>query len=145
MKGNKESDHHTITTTVRTSWENKVSKRKVWNMKNKEGWQKYNVVMKQVTHEHPQAKYDEVERIMKKTMVKTIGTVTITEGKPRNIDSKEIKNIRKEKRKARKRYKKAIKNGKEKEIKEKQDTYMKISIKLKVVIEKTTNSTAQEN
>ncbi len=61
-----------------------------------EGWQKYNALLKQVTHEHPQVKYEEVERIMKQTMVKTIGTVTITEGKPRNIDSKEIKNIRKE-------------------------------------------------
>ena len=99
IKGKKESDHNTMTTSVRTKWENTVENKKVWNIKNKEGWKKFNPEIKKLIAKNPNNNnYDETERIIHTAMHHSIGKITRVEGQTRKKDTKVIKNIRKQKK-----------------------------------------------
>ena len=135
IKGTTESDHNTLTTTVKTRWEIKTEKRKYWNTKNKEGWKEYNKQMQMENRKNPHLTYDELEIRINKTLKKTLGTITITKGKPRNIDTKKVKTLRTEKRKKRYTYKLAREGKKEQETKAALDQYVKAAIKLSKEIE----------
>jgi len=102
IKGTKESDHNTITTKVKTKWENKVEKRRVWNIRNKEGWLQYNKEIKKAAETLPNDDYDNMEKIVNTALHNSIGKVTITTGRHRNHDTKKIREMRRNKKSAKK-------------------------------------------
>ncbi len=133
LSGKEKSDHNTILFEMKNNQQLKGQARKIWKKGNKEDWLKVNTEIEQeVTNKNPKT-YDELEKIILKAMRNHIGQATIRVERPQ--ESKETKEKRAEKRKARTEFEEAIKN-KHPDLDKKKDKYLKTQIALKEQIQK---------
>lgn len=97
-----ESDHNTILMEVNTeiAFEQKLIKR--FRLNNKEGWKKYNEILKNKVREQNPKSQEELQTIMKTVMKQTVGEITIRTGKYKPKESNSIKILRDKKRAAKK-------------------------------------------
>lgn len=103
IKGKKESDHNTITTSVTKMWDNKIEKKKIWNIKNREGWETFNTEMKKEIAKNPNnTNYNHLERSVNTALHRSIGKITISSGNKPNRENKQIRKLRKKKKELRK-------------------------------------------
>ena len=130
IKGKKDSDHNTIALRTRLKIKEKPHKCSIWNVKNKEGWAKYNNEIKREYENNPPKSYDELEKMINKAMQRSIGKVTVTKGKVKKRENEATKRIRKEKKEAKKEFNIACKE-KSSERKEKLDRYVQLQQQLK--------------
>ena len=66
IKGNKESDHNTIIMEINMEMKNEKKKIKKWNLNNKQGWIKYNKVLKEQYERVKPQSYEEFNDLVKK-------------------------------------------------------------------------------
>ena len=127
-----ETDHETIIITTHVDQEVKVEKHKTWNIKNQEGWSKYNEIIKKKTQKNEIVTYEDLEKTIKSTLNKVFGKKTINKGtKPK--ESKNIREARQKKKQARKEFETAL-NTRE-NIQEKLEKYKETQITLRKIIE----------
>ena len=76
IKGTNETDHNTIIMSIRINDPRKPTFREKWNLKNKEGWTKFNKeIMEAYNNNNIKINnYQEAEKEIKKILKKTIGT-----------------------------------------------------------------------
>ena len=113
IKGNKESDHNTILMEVDISIkrENKILKR--WNLNNKKGWLDFNEKLKiHCKNNEPQTQ-EELQNIIKTIMTKTVGQTVIRTGTNKPKESPEVKQLRIEKKIAKKSWQYALKHNRD--------------------------------
>ena len=132
IKGANESDHNTIMMEARIETERTVKKRKIWKLNNKEGWKQFNKQMQ--TEDKNLEDYDVLEETIIKTLKKTVGQTTITIGKNRRRETPRVKDLRQIKKEKRKEFETACKLNKE-EKKEKLDEYLKAQKTLREAIQ----------
>ncbi len=89
-----ETDHNTIYTTIKLETEKKNTKVKRWNTNNKDGWEKYNEKMLNA----PTTDYSQFEKFLTKTLMATVGKLTITINKINKIRSEKLTQLRRLKR-----------------------------------------------
>ncbi len=125
-----ETDHNTISTTIKIKAVKKTRKLKRWNTKDKEGWVKFNERMTNAQT----ADYSQFEKFIIKSLKSTIGKRTITINKINKIRSKELTKLRRQKRKSRQEFNKACKsNAEDKE--EKLQKYQEAQYNLRTEVE----------
>ena len=111
LKGKKESDHNTIMMTTTMPMAPVKTKRRIWNLNNREGWKEYNIQLQRATTDHKD--YGQMERTIIETMKNTIGQTTITVGKYKQKESETIKNLRSTKKQRRKEFERACRTNSE--------------------------------
>ncbi len=109
IKGKNESDHNTITATIRVNTPRKPTYIRKWNIKNNEGWKKFN---DEITKNAGNIKeYTQFEKALTETLKNTIGETKIRTDKPRKSNNDEIKNKRQRMKSTRQRFEEACKTG----------------------------------
>ena len=110
IKGKKESDHNTISLELQIETQISTSRVTVWNVKDKEGWEKYNEEMLKENERNPPEMYSDLERNINIAMQRSIGKITITRGKVKRRENEKTKRLKQEKKEAKKNFNKACKN-----------------------------------
>ncbi len=144
IKGRKESDHNTITAKLTINIEMKEKKITKYRMGNKEGWKKYRQEVSARLQQEQNPTPETVTDIIRSTLKKTVGQITITIGKKKkNKESSKTKELREIRKVKKKEYEKAIEN--KEMIKEKLDEYVKAQKDLRTQIEKDQEEQAKKN
>ena len=118
LKGKEESDHNTIVIETEMTTTNTTSTRKIMNLKDKGGWEKFNKVFETKCQNKMPSTYDEYEEYIKDTMQETLQTITIKEGVYRPKLTEKAKELKKERYRKRKEFEKADQNNKTKTLEE---------------------------
>ena len=110
---NSESDHNTITATLKISTETqKFKTQSKWNLNNEQGWRKFNEKIGNIPKEEIPETYEKAQTLIIKTLKETIGQSKITiKGKKRK-DSEEVKKLREDKKAKRKEFENTMDNTK---------------------------------
>ena len=97
IRGKNETDHNTIVMSIRINDPRKPTSREKWNLKNEEGWTKFNKEILEAYNSNniKVNNYQEAEKEIKKILKKTIGTKKIRSDKTRRITNQDIKEARK--------------------------------------------------
>ena len=143
LKGKKQTDHNTLMATFKSTIKIRKEKIKRWKLNNTEGWKQFNEQLVEANRESRISTYKGLEEKMVEIMKKTVGETTITTGNTKTKESEQIKNLRSEKRIARKEYNEA-RHSKNPEIHQKLNKYVQSQIKLKQAIEEEGRRTAIE-
>ncbi len=132
LKGKNESDHNTITTTIKVNQAKRPKFIKKWNLNNKEGWKEFNQKLEKELSEADwknqqsmQEKYNSFEKALKKTLAKTIGESKIRTDKPPKRQSDTIKKLKLERKRTKTTFGEACKNGTPKKKKGTKELYEK--------------------
>ena len=146
IKGKNETDHNTIIMSIRINDPRKPTFREKWNLKNKEGWTKFN---KEITEAYNNNnikinKYQEAEKEIKKILKKTIGTKKIRSDKTRRVTNQDIKEARKIMKNHKKEFQKACKTGTTEDKITTKKTYMASQVKLRSEINKAESALIEE-
>ena len=113
IKGKSKTDHNTILVEVELNIQKEKKQIKRWNINNKEGWEKYNNEFKRrYKNENPKTS-KEIQKLITSTMRYTIGQTTITIGDKRKKETEKIRQLRKERKIARKDFENALKNNRD--------------------------------
>ena len=127
IKGKSKTDHNTILVEVELNIQKEKKQVKRWNINNKEGWEKFNNEFKRRYRNGNPKTSKEIQKLITSTMRYTIGQTTITIGDNRRKETEKIRQLRKERKQARKEFEAALKDnrdqieGKLKNIFEKQE------------------------
>ena len=145
LKGKKESDHNTIITKLDVKAEKAERKIKRWKLDNKEGWKNYNSEINDRADELTDMGYQEYIDEIRNIMKRTIGEKTITTGRRKLRETKEVKTARETTKQNRKKYKETIKNDDNANIKQNLDNLIKSQTQLRNEIEKSQKTLTQQN
>ena len=111
IKGNKETDHNTMTISFKCPLSKTTRVIKKWKLNNREGWAEYNARMATINRDIVK-NYDAFEKEMNKILEETVGSVKIRVGKRTkphmNEEQKQLKNKVKQ---LRKKFQEAVKNN----------------------------------
>ena len=111
LKGKQESDHNTITLSADLRIKKDIKKMKKVCTNNKEGWKQFNYVMKEKHDTAPCQNYEELQNRIVETIEETVGIKTITISNNKKWEPPETKELRKNKREARRKLNLAIKKN----------------------------------
>ena len=81
LKGKQETDHNSIIVEVELPTATKITKDKITNFKDEEGWQKFNQIIEEQLTESPPANYNQYEKAVKDAIQKSFKTITVNKGK----------------------------------------------------------------
>jgi hypothetical protein len=129
----KESDHNTMSITVRNKGKKKPEIKTMWKKANKQKWESYNIHIQQLDQNARIETYDNLQKAILKAMEEKIGKIKIRINKKRR-DGIRTREAKKEKKIARKEFEKAIK-GKEHDIRQKLEKYKECQMKVREIIE----------
>ena len=141
IKGRRESDHNTITATTRIQKTTKTTKRRIWKLNNEKGWRTFNEEIQK--QEKDIKNYQQLERAIYNTMLKTVGATTVTIGKYKNKEGQAIKEAREKRRQKKKEYNEACKNNRE-DKRERLADYLKSQHELRQAIENQNRDNTQK-
>ena len=127
LKGKAETDHNTIIAELDLNISNKIIKETIYNTKNKNNWEKFNNELADRYDEKEPQTYEEFEKMIKKAMEKTMDKITIKKGHYKPKTTNKAKQLKEEKRKARKEFERASPQTK----KQKLDKYVKKQYELR--------------
>ena len=146
IKGKNETDHNTIVMSIRINDPRKPTFREKWNLKNKDGWTKFNKAILEAYNSNNILvnNYQEAEKEIKKILKKTIGIKTIRSDKTRRITNQEIKEARKVMKSHKKEFQKACKTGTAEDKIPTKKTYMASQVKLRSEINKAESTLIEE-
>jgi hypothetical protein len=113
-----ETDHNTITASIRVPFGNPRKKIRRWKLSNDEGWRKFNKAMEERIERMEADTYEDTEEMIRGVLRKTVGTVTISTSNKKKKENQEVKERRKEKNKARSEFKKAKGDEKKERLEE---------------------------
>ena len=116
VKGKNETDHSTITMTIKINVLRKSKFRERWRLNNKEGWKIFNktIHLEENNSIITKGTYKQAERKLKKILQDTIGTKRIKTNKPKRTNNKENKEARKIMKEKRSKFQTACKSASEK-------------------------------
>ena len=120
LKGKEETDHNTITIEVELPTAEKITREKIMNLKDEEGWKQFNQILEDTFKDKSPENYDEYEKVIKETIKKSFKTITITKGIYKYKKSDECKRLKK----VRKQTKKEFENAPKEQKKEKLQAYI---------------------
>ena len=130
LKGTKPTDHNTITLELRkNTHKQQQTTKKIWAKGNANTWNEFNRAM-QINNADIRS-YDELEKKITNSLRNTIGIITI-KGNGRKKETEETKQLRKNKKTARKELDKAIKN--KTDITKTKIEYIKHQVRLRIHI-----------
>ncbi len=142
IQGKNESDHNTITATIKINQKTKPRYIKRWNINNKEGWTMFNQnILDKLekaewkNHQNIQDQYDIFEKTILDTLRATIGETKIRTDKPPKPKSDQIKKKRAEMKRTKQMFQEACKNGTPTEKQETAETYITAQKELRKEIE----------
>ena len=95
LTGKEDTDHNTIVVEIELPTANKISKEKITNLKDDEGWHKFNQNIEERFRNKQPANYDEYEQAIKDAMKKSFKTITITKGEYKYKKTEEAKRLKK--------------------------------------------------
>ncbi len=142
VKGKNESDHNTITATIKVNSPREPIYKIKWNLNNKEGWEKFNEEITEGLEKvaentnSMQAKYTEVEKTIIQTLRNTIGETKIRIDKPRKNKNNMIKEKRQEMKRTRAKFEEACRRGMPEEKQQTKEAYIKAQKDLHETIDK---------
>jgi len=111
LKGNKQTDHHTLLLTMNIPIKKKQKKRKIWKKGTKEQWKDYNQELAKKVQETNPKDITEFTKIIQESLKAKIGETIIIEGKARKVkETPEIKQARNKHKLLKKEYEEIIKN-----------------------------------
>ena len=137
VKGKNETDHNTITMTIKINDPRKPKFQERWRLNNKEGWRLFNKTTQLEENKSIITKgtYKQAEKKLKKILQDTIGTKRIRTDKPKRTNNKEIKEARKFMKENRNKFQTACKSASEKIKLETRKEYIESQRKLRTLIE----------
>ena len=135
IKGKSKTDHNTIIVEFEIKMTKETKRIKKWNLKNKEGWEKYNEEFKRRYKNNKPKNYKEMNKLITSTMRYTIGQTNIMVGDKRTKETEKIKQMRKQMKVARKEFNHAIKKDRE-QIEQKMKNYYDKQEELGIEIQK---------
>jgi len=98
LEGKEETDHNTILIQTNLKTKRNISKQKILNLKDKEGWDRFNNLLKrEYEHKMPES-YDRYEKKLKELMHKSFKTITITKGKYKYKKTEKAKELKRNKK-----------------------------------------------
>ena len=80
LKGKEETDHNTIIIETKYPTTTRAEKRKLMNLKDSEGWEKFNKLMEEEYEHNMPESYSQYEKAIKKAMDKSFKTITVKKG-----------------------------------------------------------------
>ena len=116
LKGKEETDHNTITVEVELPTATKLTKAKITNLKDAEGWKQFNQIVEGKFKNQPPKDYDEYEKVIKDTIKNSFKTITVNRGIYKYKKSELGKKLKKEKKNARKNFENAPPEDKYEEL-----------------------------
>ena len=135
IKGKSNTDHNTILVEVNMNIEQQTEKVARWNLNNKEGWKKYNELIKTRVKEKDPINQKELNEIIIDSLKDSIGLTIVTMGKKTRKTTKEENRLRIKKKIANKEYREALKTNREK-VSEKLIAYQNAQKNLREQIER---------
>ena len=144
LKANKDSDHNTIITKMETRAPKQERTFKRWKTTNKQGWKKFNEVINQNQETLRDLSYEECIKQIKDTMKNTIGEKTITTGRYKKRETKEVKEAREKVKQSKKEYKERINEGNAEAIKQALENTMTTQAELRGQIEESDKANTKE-
>ena len=121
LKGKAETDHNTMIAEIDLAYSTKIITERIYNTKNKRKWQDFQTELaKQYQNKEPNT-YEEFEGLIKSTMEKTLDKITIKKGQYKPKMTEKAKQLKSEKKLARKLFEKAPPEQKRKTL----DEYVK--------------------
>ena len=118
IQGKEKSDHNTIIIETNLGTTSKVTKEKIWDLKNKESWKKFNARLTEKSKETPPETYSQLDQQIRETLRETMKTITITKGQTNPKKTKKIKELTRRKKQARKEFENAPTEEKEQKLHE---------------------------
>ena len=112
LKGKEETDHNTIILEVEIPTKKKITKNSITNYKDSEGWHKFNKAFEKKCNDCPPSNYDEYENILKKIIKSSFKTITVEKGNYKYKKSDLAKQLKKDKKVAKKDFEKAKQENK---------------------------------
>ena len=112
LKGKEETDHNTIVVETSVPAPQRTSKEQITNLKDPEGWEKFNKAIEEAWKNNPPTTYDQYEQAIKEAMKKSFRKITITKGKYKYKLTEIAKTLKKNKKTAKKEFQKATKEEK---------------------------------
>ena len=137
IKGKNETDHNTITVSLRINDPRIPTYQEKWKLNNKEGWIEFNKTVKTRYKDHKlkTENYKLAEKELKKILTETIGKRKYRTDKTRKITNKEITEARKTMKTNKKEFQKACQTGTSEDKQRTKSTYMESQRKLRSTIE----------
>ena len=112
MKGKEESDHNTIAVETDIPVTQQIHREKILNIKDPEGWTKFNKEIETRFLESPPETYSQYEKEIRNAMKKSFKTITITKGKYKYKLTEEAKKLKQRKKVAKKEFQQAPRHEK---------------------------------
>ena len=134
IKGKSKTDHNTIIVELEINIQKEKKQIKKWNINNKTGWENFNKEFKRRHKNNKPINSKEMQKLITSTMRYTIGQTTINVGDKRSRESDKVRQLRKDRKQARKEFESALKNDRNK-VEEKLKTYIEKQKQLKQEIE----------
>ena len=80
LKGKKDSNHNTIVVELNIPWSEKPTKKKIYNLADQEGWDKFNKKLDDKYERTPPTNYDQLKKQIKDSMSASLKKITIRKG-----------------------------------------------------------------
>ena len=140
LKGKEETDHNSILVEVEINAHKKVTKQKITNFKDKQGWKTFNEKLADKFKNNPPEDYDEYESALKEIIKASFKTITMTKGEYKYRKSDKTKTLKKEKKAA----KKAFESSSPNKIHEKLQDYIQAQKDLRNELENDEKSRVEQ-
>ena len=140
LKGKEETDHSTIIVETQYPAPSKTTKRKMLNLKDEQGWKKFNSAMKKKHADKMPATYNEYEKNIKEAMKESFETITVNQGVYKYRKTEEAKALKKAKKLA----KKEFETARQQEKKSKLDEYIQAQKNLREELENMEKSRVEQ-